>query len=199
MRWGFNSCLFAIVNAQLLSTPQISWCACRDDQSSADTQEHGESVGAMSWVRLWLQFYGNIYTDLFQNCNRHSGLLSVCISQLYHKQVINSILAQNPNQSYAQLLKSVRWDTFIMPEPFAREGSKYHNRQILRKRYSQVSQLSSSHPMVGHFSLQFARTPPMLTNRITMSASSCDRLRRDNKAFYVVIIIKVRCHSLHEL
>ncbi|KIM78342.1 hypothetical protein PILCRDRAFT_824554 [Piloderma croceum F 1598] len=72
------------------SADAISWCACRDDQSSADTQEHGEAVGAMSWA-------------------------------------FRTALTRNPNQSYAQLLKSVR--------------------EILRNRYSQVSQLSSSHPM----------------------------------------------------
>jgi hypothetical protein len=72
------------------SADAISWCACKDDQTSADTQEHGESVGAMSWA-------------------------------------FRTALTKNPNQSYAQLLKSVR--------------------QILRNRYSQKSQLSSSHPM----------------------------------------------------
>ena len=30
---------------------QISWCACKDDQTSADTTEGGEAVGAMSYVR----------------------------------------------------------------------------------------------------------------------------------------------------
>jgi hypothetical protein len=30
---------------------QISWCACKDDQTSADTTEAGEAVGAMSYVR----------------------------------------------------------------------------------------------------------------------------------------------------
>lgn len=78
------------------STPAdvISWCACKDDQTSADTTEAGEAVGAMSYAFM------------------HS-------------------LKQNPNQSYAQLLKSVR--------------------DILRKRYSQKSQLSSSHPIVRLF------------------------------------------------
>jgi len=72
------------------SADVISWCACRDDQTSADTQEHGESVGAMSWA-------------------------------------FRTALLRNPNQSYSQLLKSIRL--------------------ILRDRYSQKSQLSSSHPM----------------------------------------------------
>jgi uncharacterized caspase-like protein len=74
------------------STPAdvISWCACRDDQTSADTTEAGVAVGAMSWAFM----------------------LS---------------LKQNPNQTYAQLLRSVR--------------------TLLRKRYSQKSQLSSSHPI----------------------------------------------------
>jgi hypothetical protein len=31
------------------SADAISWCACKDDQTSADTQELGEAVGAMSW------------------------------------------------------------------------------------------------------------------------------------------------------
>jgi len=75
------------------STPAdvISWCACSDDQTSADTtNQAGEAVGAMSYAFI-------------------------------------SSLLQNPNQSYSQLLKSVR--------------------EILRKRYSQKSQLSSSHPI----------------------------------------------------
>jgi len=75
------------------STPAdvISWCACEDDQTSADIiDKTGAAVGAMSYAFM----------------------LS---------------LKQNPNQSYAQLLKSVR--------------------EILRKKYSQKSQLSSSHPI----------------------------------------------------
>jgi hypothetical protein len=38
---------------ELISTRafQISWCACKDDQTSADTTEAGEAVGAMSYVR----------------------------------------------------------------------------------------------------------------------------------------------------
>jgi len=76
--------------AKLTSADVISWCACRDDQTSADTTEGGEAVGAMS------------YAFMFS-------------------------LKQNPNQTYSQLLRSVR--------------------DILRKRYSQKSQLSSSHPI----------------------------------------------------
>jgi uncharacterized caspase-like protein len=74
------------------STPAdvISWCACSDDQTSADVTEHGESAGAMSYAFM----------------------LS---------------LTQNSNQSYLQLLRSVR--------------------EILSKIYNQKSQLSSSHPI----------------------------------------------------
>lgn len=45
----------ACTNHELLSNLpifKISWCACRDDQTSADTTEGGEAVGAMSYVCL---------------------------------------------------------------------------------------------------------------------------------------------------
>lgn len=31
---------------------KISWSGCKDDQTSADTQEAGEATGAMSFVRI---------------------------------------------------------------------------------------------------------------------------------------------------
>ncbi|KAJ8691302.1 Ca(2+)-dependent cysteine protease [Pleurotus ostreatus] len=68
----------------------ISWSGCKDDQTSADTQEAGEATGAMSFAFV-------------------------------------SSLRQNPQQSYQQLLNSVR--------------------DILRANYSQKPQLSSSHPI----------------------------------------------------
>jgi len=68
----------------------ISWSGCKDNQTSADTTEAGQSTGAMSFAFM-------------------------------------SALSANPNQTYQQLLNSVR--------------------DILRKKYSQKPQLSSSHPM----------------------------------------------------
>jgi hypothetical protein len=34
----------------LIMLPQISWSGCKDDQTSADTQEAGNATGAMSFV-----------------------------------------------------------------------------------------------------------------------------------------------------
>ena len=34
----------------LIIFPQISWSGCKDDQTSADTQEAGQATGAMSFV-----------------------------------------------------------------------------------------------------------------------------------------------------
>ncbi|KAJ8691306.1 Ca(2+)-dependent cysteine protease [Pleurotus ostreatus] len=68
----------------------ISWSGCKDDQTSADTQEAGQATGAMSFAFV-------------------------------------SALKENPQQSYQQLLNSVR--------------------TILRDNYSQKPQLSASHPM----------------------------------------------------
>lgn len=35
------------------SADVISWSGCKDDQTSADTQEAGQSTGAMSYVSLF--------------------------------------------------------------------------------------------------------------------------------------------------
>ncbi|EGO19641.1 hypothetical protein SERLADRAFT_402216 [Serpula lacrymans var. lacrymans S7.9] len=68
----------------------VSWCGCRDDQTSADTFQGGVAVGAMSYA-------------------------------------FATSLSRNPNQSYQELLRSIR--------------------EILKSRYSQKPQLSSSHPI----------------------------------------------------
>ena len=39
---------------------QISWSGCKDDQTSADTQEAGKATGAMSFVSYWF-FHRSIY------------------------------------------------------------------------------------------------------------------------------------------
>jgi len=68
----------------------ISWSGCKDDQTSADTQEAGKATGAMSFAFI-------------------------------------SVLSGNTQQSYQQLLIGIR--------------------DILKNKYSQKPQLSSSHPM----------------------------------------------------
>ncbi|OBZ78001.1 Metacaspase-1 [Grifola frondosa] len=85
---------------QAKSTPAdvISWSGCKDSQTSADTFEQGTAGGAMSFAY-------------------ELGSTAV--------QAFMSSLHRNPNQSYQELLQSVR--------------------VILRKKYSQKPQLSSSH------------------------------------------------------
>lgn len=39
------------------SADVISWSGCKDDQTSADTQEAGESTGAMSYVSTVVMWY----------------------------------------------------------------------------------------------------------------------------------------------
>jgi hypothetical protein len=68
----------------------ISWSGCKDDQTSADTQEAGNATGAMSFAFI-------------------------------------SALGGNKQQSFQELLVSIR--------------------AILKAKYSQKPQLSSSHPM----------------------------------------------------
>ncbi|KAI9008750.1 caspase domain-containing protein [Phycomyces nitens] len=79
-------------NRQTNSSPAdvIMFSGCKDDQTSADSQEAGKATGAMSFA-------------------------------------FTSTLRENPNQSYHMLLNSVR--------------------DILRNKYEQRPQMSSSHPI----------------------------------------------------
>jgi hypothetical protein len=79
---------------------------CKDDQTSADASEAGKATGAMSYA------FTSTYTYTIRTL-----LLTLCIAAL----------RGNPNQSYQELLNSVR--------------------DILRDKYSQRPQMSSSHPI----------------------------------------------------
>lgn len=92
------------------SADAISWSGCKDSQTSADTVEAGQATGAMSeycsvlnWVLVWMLI----------------GWIGYAFIE---------VLTKNPQQSYQQLLVSIR--------------------EVLRNKYSQKPQLSSSHPMV---------------------------------------------------
>ncbi|KAF8322749.1 hypothetical protein DL93DRAFT_2071715 [Clavulina sp. PMI_390] len=74
------------------SADVIMWSGCKDDQTSADTQEAGQATGAMSYAFI-------------------------------------EALSSGGQQTYQQLLISIRG--------------------ILKSKYSQIPQLSSSHPMVS--------------------------------------------------
>ncbi|KAH7905001.1 caspase domain-containing protein [Hygrophoropsis aurantiaca] len=76
--------------AKATSADVISFAACRDDQTSADTVQGGVAVGAMSYAFV-------------------------------------TALVRKPSQTYQELLRSIR--------------------DILRDRYKQKPQLSSSHPI----------------------------------------------------
>ncbi|KAI5997826.1 caspase domain-containing protein [Pisolithus orientalis] len=74
------------------SADAISFSACRDDQTSADTVQRGVAVGAMSYafVTSLCEWQGLI--------RNQPGVLTAC----------NNITARNPVQSYQELLRSVR-------------------------------------------------------------------------------------------
>lgn len=88
----------------------ICWSGSQDGQTSADTFVGGVAVGAMSYVRVPV-------------------LIMVRMLITYNSQAFIKCLRANHNQSYQQLLESVR--------------------DILKPRYSQIPQLGSSHPIVS--------------------------------------------------
>lgn len=67
----------------------ISWSGCKDSQTSADTEVNGQGTGAMSWAFMesLSEFPRPIVRFVADAC--HEG--------------------QNPQQSYQQLLVSIRW------------------------------------------------------------------------------------------
>lgn len=92
---------------------------CKDTQTSADTHEQGFGMtGALSFSSK--ELFASLNIDL----STSSDLLNWC-SPVYY--IVISSLTQNPRQTYLQLLNSVR--------------------DILRAKYSQKPQLSSSHPV----------------------------------------------------
>lgn len=86
--------------------------SCKDDQTSADAQEGGKATGAMSYA----------FTSKYLF---HSRRIQTLISHIYI-----ATLRDNPNQTYQELLNSIR--------------------DILSTGYSQRPQLSSSHPLDVH-------------------------------------------------
>ena len=93
--------------------PQISWSGCKDSQTSADTVEAGQATGAMSHVGFFFH-----YASLVANP-----------SDVFEYQAFITVLSQNKNLSYQQLLNGIR--------------------DILKSKYSQKPQLASSHPIVS--------------------------------------------------
>lgn len=87
----------------------IMFSGCKDDQTSADANEAGKATGAMSYA----------FTSKL-SCIQEQ-------KQIYSFQFMIATLRKNPNQSYQELLNSVR--------------------DILRDKYSQRPQMSSSHPI----------------------------------------------------
>ncbi|TFY58401.1 hypothetical protein EVJ58_g6443 [Rhodofomes roseus] len=93
----------------------ICWGGCKDQQTSADTFEGGQATGAMSYVSGLLSLF------------RVSTALNTDISICVVIQAFMTVLRQNKQLSYQQLLVNVRG--------------------ILYSKYSQKPQLSSSHPI----------------------------------------------------
>lgn len=131
---------------------QVSWSACRDDQTSADTQKNGEAVGAMSWVSTCLRLPSPRQPNLCKIPSRHLELSLVCVTSIhlvakyltciYSSSQPKSVIWTAPC-SY-QVSESDLSRTLYVPTEFLPD-----TRAILEKNYSQKSQLSSSHPIVS--------------------------------------------------
>jgi len=85
---------------------QISWSACQDGETSADTSHEGVAVGAMSHASV---VHLIMYYPWFDTAYRHSfpPLVSRHSNQIL-SSALTWILEAQPNQSYKQLLHSVR-------------------------------------------------------------------------------------------
>lgn len=85
---------------------QISWSACQDGETSADTSHEGVAVGAMSHASV---IHPIMYHPWFDTAYRHSfpPLVSRHSNQIL-SSALTWILEAQPNQSYKQLLHSVR-------------------------------------------------------------------------------------------
>jgi hypothetical protein len=75
---------------------KISWSGCKDSQTSADATEAGKATGAMSYafIHALSEYPSHIKFDSISYDYRRTD--------------------QNPQQSYIQLLNSIRWAIFII-------------------------------------------------------------------------------------
>ncbi len=140
----------AVFISSLRSFKQISWSGCKDSQTSADTFEAGQSTGAMSYVRRSLHdlalFALTYDVQAFMTCLRKFTCLL-----LSHLSAHCDAQARTSSRATSSCFKAFGRLLYLATFGLLRDIDLtiILFRAILKQKYSQKPQLSSSHPMVS--------------------------------------------------